>query len=75
MKRHYDPTPATTVAPHLWERPSGSAGWSLQQNASLTSSNWLPSGYDGYGITDDGTNKSLVISAARGNAFFRLLHP
>jgi uncharacterized protein (DUF2141 family) len=55
--------------------PSVSAGWSLQQNSDLTTSNWNPSGYSGYGISDDGTNKSLIISPPTGNLFFRLLHP
>lgn len=55
--------------------PSASAGWSLQQNPDLTTSNWSPSGYSGYPITDDGTNKSLIIVSPKGNLFFRLLHP
>jgi hypothetical protein len=55
--------------------PSASAGWSLQQNPDLTTTNWSPSGYSGYGISDDGTNKSLTITPPTGNLFFRLLHP
>jgi FG-GAP-like repeat len=55
--------------------PSDSAGWSLQQNIGMTKPNWSPSGYNGYAITDDGTNKSLIITPPKGNAFFRLLHP
>jgi hypothetical protein len=57
----------------LW--PSVSAGWSLQQNPDLTTTNWSPSGYSGYGIVDDGINKSLIVSPTTGNLFFRLLHP
>jgi hypothetical protein len=55
--------------------PTASAGWSLQQNPDLTLANWLPSGYSGYTISDDGTNKSLIIPSQPGNLFFRLLHP
>ncbi|MGA2030262.1 MAG: VCBS repeat-containing protein, partial [Verrucomicrobiota bacterium] len=55
--------------------PSASAGWSLQQNSDLTTTHWGPSGYSGYTISDDGTNKSLVIPSQPGNLFFRLLHP
>jgi hypothetical protein len=54
--------------------PSASPGWSLQQNLDLSTARWSPSGYDGYGISDDGTNKSLAIASA-GSLFFRLLHP
>jgi hypothetical protein len=55
--------------------PSPSPGWELQQNTVLNELNWLPSGYNGYGIADDGTNKSLITPFPRGNMFFRLLHP
>ena len=55
--------------------PSASAGWSLQQSSDLTTSNWNPSGYNGYPIYDDGTNKSLTVQSLQGNLFFRLLHP
>jgi len=55
--------------------PSFSPGWSLQQNSSLVNASWLPSGYDGYAIADDGINKSLTLPLITGNVFFRLLHP
>jgi hypothetical protein len=55
--------------------PSASAGWSLQQNLDLATTNWSSSGYSGYSITDDGTNKSLIVTPPIGNLFFRLLHP
>jgi hypothetical protein len=77
------PQPTSTPSPAIkfsgngilvsW--PSISAGWSLQQNSDLTTTNWSPSGYSGYSITDDGTNKSLTITPPVGNLFFRLLHP
>jgi superoxide dismutase len=56
-------------------RPSASAGWSLQQSPAQTTSNWTPSGYDGFPIADDGTNKSLIVTPVTEKAFFRLLHP
>ncbi len=72
-------TPAVTINPLgngvLVSWPSASAGWSLQQNSDLTTSNWSPSGYSGYGFADDGTNKSLIVTPPTGNLFFRLLHP
>jgi hypothetical protein len=77
--------PPPTSTPSLAIKPSGkgisvswplaSAGWSLQQNSDLTTPNWGPSGSSGYTISDDGTNKSLVIPSPPGNLFFRLLHP
>jgi hypothetical protein len=55
--------------------PSASPGWSLQQNPGLATSHWGPSGYSGYAIEDNGTNKSLTIPFPPGSLFFRLLHP
>jgi len=72
-------TPSLNIKPSVsgmflsW--PSASAGWSLQQNPDLTTTNWSPSGYSGYSITDDGTNKSLIVTPPIGSFFFRLLHP
>ncbi|HEX4263627.1 MAG TPA: VCBS repeat-containing protein [Verrucomicrobiae bacterium] len=72
-------TPAVNIktsgAKTIISWPSDSPGWSLQQNPDLTTSNWGPSGYDGYIVDDDGTNKNLVVTPPRGNLFFRLLHP
>jgi hypothetical protein len=55
--------------------PLASAGWSLQQNPNLTTANWGPSGYNGYSISNDGTNNNLFIPSQPGSLFFRLLHP
>jgi len=55
--------------------PSASTGWELQENPHLSKSIWLPSGYAGFGIADNGTNKSLTLPFPAGNLFFRLLHP
>lgn len=56
-----------------WPLPS--PGWSLQQNTGLKAANWGPGGYNGYSISDDGTNYNLVMPAQSGNLFFRLIHP
>ncbi len=72
-------TPTLTIHPQSndvcvsW--PLASAGWSLQQNSDLTTTNWSPSGYNGYVITEDGTNQSLKVPSLSGSLFFRLLHP
>ncbi|MEI9864870.1 MAG: VCBS repeat-containing protein [Limisphaerales bacterium] len=55
--------------------PSVSPGWSLEEIQDIIKTNWLPSGYGGYSITDDGTNKSLTLPKQSGNLFFRLIHP
>jgi hypothetical protein len=72
-------TPTLTIAHQgndmqvAW--PSDSPGWSLQQSPDLTRTNWLPSGYGGWPITDDATNKCFAFPSPGGNLFFRLLHP
>ena len=55
--------------------PSVSPGWSLQENLDLTKTNWLPSGYAGFPIYDDGTNKSFSLRLPSGSRYFRVLHP
>ena len=55
--------------------PSASAGWSLQQNADLMTTNWSLSDYSGYDIADDRTNRSLTLPWPAGSLFFRLLYP
>lgn len=55
--------------------PSAAPGWSLQQKPGVSAVNWLPSGHEGFGIADDGMNKSLTLPASHANRFFRLLHP
>ena len=49
--------------------PSPATGFLLQQNGSLTTTNW--SGFVGT-TNDDGTNKSVTITPPTGNLFFRL---
>ena len=49
--------------------PSASSGFVLQQNSNLATTNWTTSGFT---ISDDGTNKSIIITSPSGNLFFRL---
>ena len=55
--------------------PSDTPGWSLQQNPDLQTPAWLPSGYSGYVINDDGSFQSLTLPCAMEGEFFRLFHP
>ena len=62
-------TTTNTVA--VWW-PSPSTGYVLQQNADLSTTSWsnvaqIPS--------DNGTNKTVIISPPVGNLFFRLRNP
>lgn len=50
--------------------PSPSTGYILQQNNTVTNAaGWSTSGYS---ITDNGTVKSITVSAPSGNLYFRL---
>jgi hypothetical protein len=52
--------------------PSPSAGFQLQQKTDLNMPNWTaPSEV----VTDNGTTKSITVSPAPGNRFFRLHKP
>lgn len=55
--------------------PSATPGWSLQQKPDSNATRWLPSGHEGFSITDDGTHKSLTLPPWNGALFLRLLHP
>jgi hypothetical protein len=55
--------------------PSDSAGWSLWQNSDLRNQRWTPSGYNGFGISEDGTNKNIIVIPAAERLYFRLSHP
>jgi hypothetical protein len=44
-------------------------GWTLQQNADITTTNWTPSGG---AVSNDGTNNFITITPSPGNLFFRL---
>jgi hypothetical protein len=52
--------------------PSSSAGFSLQQNTNLNTTNWSTPVET---ISDDGTNKSIIVNLPSANRFFRLVNP
>jgi hypothetical protein len=52
--------------------PSAATGFTLQQNADLTTTNWAASGYP---ISTNGATASVTIPSPAGNLFFRLSHP
>jgi hypothetical protein len=60
-------TNAVTVS---W--PSSWTNWSLLQASTLGNGSWSPVDK---GVTDDGTNKSLVINTLKDSGFLRLSHP
>ena len=51
----------------LW--PSSATNYVLQSNSTLNSLTWS----NGPGYSDDGTNRSVLLSTPKGNTFFRLL--
>jgi hypothetical protein len=52
--------------------PSPSMGFALQQNANLSTANWLPASE---AVLDDGTNKFIIVSPPTGSRFYRLSKP
>jgi len=52
--------------------PSPSAGFALQQNLDLNTPNWLGSPQS---VSDDGTNKFIIVNPPAGNRFYRLVKP
>jgi len=52
--------------------PSPSAGFGVQQNADLNTANWTTPPES---ITDNGTNKFIVVNPPLGNRFYRLFKP
>lgn len=52
-----------------WPYPS--AGWTLQQVSASTAGSWTAEN----GISSDGTNNYMILTAPVGNLFFRLSHP
>jgi hypothetical protein len=52
--------------------PSPSTGYSLQQNANLTTTTWVTPSET---ITDNGTIKFILVSPPAGNRFYRLFKP
>jgi hypothetical protein len=60
----------TNAVAVVW--PSTPAIFTLQQNTDLNTTNWVSVGVV---PNDDGTNKSVIISPAAGNHYFRLKWP
>ena len=60
----------TNTAVVSW--PSAATGWNLQESADLTTTNWTA---PPEGITDDGTNKFILVNPPAGNRFYRLHKP
>lgn len=58
------PTNAAVIS---W--PSPSTGWNVEQNADLTTTNWIAPPET---INDDGTNRFIIVSPPVGSMFFRL---
>jgi len=52
--------------------PSPSTGFSLQQNSDLNTSTWNAPPEN---ITDNGTNKFIIVNPPAGNRFYRLFKP
>jgi len=52
--------------------PSVSAGFALQQNASPNSANWAAPAES---VTDNSTNKFILVNPPMGNRFYRLFKP
>jgi hypothetical protein len=52
--------------------PSVSVGFSPQQSLSLDTPNWIAPAET---ITDNGTNKFIIVNPPAGNRFYRLFKP
>jgi len=52
--------------------PSPSTGFLLQQNADLNTANWVT---DPQSVTDNGTNRFIIVNPPAGNRFYRLFKP
>ena len=61
---------ATNTAVVSW--PSPSAGWNLQQNTSLNTTNWMAPSEP---VLDNGTTKFITVNLPAGNRFYRLFKP
>ena len=52
--------------------PSPSTGFTLQQNADLNTTNWTVAPQT---VTDDGTNRLVIVNPPVGHVFYRLFKP
>jgi hypothetical protein len=57
----------TNTAVVYW--PSPSTGWNLQQNLSLSTTNWNTPAES---VADNGTNRFIIVNSPAGNRFYRL---
>jgi hypothetical protein len=62
----------TTTNTALVSWPSPSTGFAIQQNGDLNTSNWTA---PPEAITDNGTNKFILVSPPAGNRYYRLFKP
>lgn len=60
----------TNTAVISW--PSSATDFSLQQNSDLNTSNWIAPAES---ISNDGTNKFIIVNPSSGNRFYRLFKP
>ena len=61
---------ATNTALVYW--PSPSTGYNLQVNTDLATTNWVTPAES---VTDNGTNKYIIVNPPAGNRFYRLKNP
>jgi len=61
---------ATNAVVVSW--PSPSTGWNLQQNTDLNTANWVTPPEN---VTDNGTQKFIIVNPPAGNRFYRLHKP
>ena len=60
----------TNTAVIFW--PSPSTGLELQQNGNLNTSNWTTPSEP---VSDNGTNRFIIVNPPSGNRFYRLVKP
>jgi hypothetical protein len=60
----------TNTAVVSW--PSPSTGFTLQQNTDLNTANWLAASQT---VSDNGTNRFILVNPPAGNRFYRLFKP
>jgi hypothetical protein len=63
---------ATTTNSVVVFWPSSTTGFTLQENTDLSTASWVTTGQ---GVTDDGTNKFIIVNPAVGKRFYRLSNP
>ena len=64
--------PIDPIDPPQGFGPSPSTGFTLQQNADLRTTNWVTAPQ---AMTDNGTNKFIIVNPPVGNRFYRLFKP